>query len=147
MMNILADKGVLDVTDPLTKYFEDFDPVNPYDTEKGASAVTLESLASQTSGLMRETPCGFVGECTEELALSLGNIIPLLNCPLSRPHYSNFGFNLLGHACAKAAGADDNYEQWIVDNILTPFNMSSSGFDYPEEVKEKMAVGCLFLYH
>jgi len=154
MMNVLAEKGALDVSDPLTKYFNkdnkpEFNPPNPYDLKNGASAVTLESLSSQTSGLAREAACIALENCTEELALTMGNQFPLHHTPMTRPHYSNYGFSLLGHACERAArkqsgSPDIKYEDWIKDNILNPFNMSLSGFDYPPEIVERMAKGYTF---
>jgi len=149
MMNALAEEDVLDVTDPVTMYYSDehppkFNPVNPYGSN-GADAVTLESLSSQSSGLARESYCPLGQNCSEEDIISLNNINPLFHTPMTRPHYSNFGFSLLGRACARAAsykaGSEVKYEDWIVENILEPFDMKDSGFDYTEEVKEKMATG------
>jgi len=145
MMNVLADQGKLDVSDPVEKYYSEqnpphFHPVNPYDKNAGGRAVTLESLASQSSGLGRETPCLYDENCTEERAVEMTNKFPLFHPPLTRPHYSNFGYALLGHACARAAGADVEYEKWIEENILAPFEMSSSGFNY-SQVMDRMAVG------
>jgi len=151
MMNILAEKGALDASDPVTKFFNkesppEFNPPNPYDANIGASAVTLESLSSQSSGLPREAQCATLENCTEELALTWGNKYPLLHPPLTRPHYSNYGFSLLGHCCERAArkqsgSSDLKYEDWVKDNILTPFNMTLSAFDFPPEIKSHMAVG------
>jgi len=153
MMNVLAEQDALDISDPLTKYFNKdtppiFNPLNPYDNETGTDAVTLESLASQTSGLCRESQCLLNNTCSEEEAVTKGNFIPLYHPPMTRPHYSNFGFSLLGHACERAAskksGSKVKYEDWVKDNILTPFDMKLSGFDYPESIKKLMAEGYTF---
>jgi len=151
MMDSLAEKGALKVTDPATKYFNDenkpaFKVVNPYNMKAGASSVTLESLSSQTSGLPRDLVSGFRKECTEEILMEEINSYPLYHQPLIRPHYSNPGFSLLGHCCERAARrfSDDDsitYESWLKDNVFTPWEMSSTGFDFTDEVKERMAAG------
>jgi len=68
MLASMVDKGYVSWTDPLTKFFNDnnkpaFSVVNPYNEKAGADSVTLESLASQTSGLPRECMCHFYQEC------------------------------------------------------------------------------------
>ena len=150
MMNILADQGKLKVTDPVTKYFNKVNPpafnvVNPYDEDAGADAVTLEGLASQTSGLPRECVCSFRKECTEDVVMQYVNAYPLYHEPLTRPHYSNLGFNLLGHSCERAAREDDSnitYEQWLTTNVFKQWDMTSTGFDFPDDIKKRMAGGC-----
>jgi len=148
MMNALADRGVLDINDPVTKYYNEqyppvFQPFNPYDNVVGASAVTLESLASHTSGLPHDTPCMYSPQCTEDAIVNRANYYPLFHAPLIRPHYSNYGFALLGQTCVRAAcrktGSEVTYEKWIEDNILTPFNMTKSGFEFTDEVIAQMA--------
>ena len=156
MLNILADKGKLKVTDPVTKYFNkedqpEFNVVNPFDTEAGASGVTLESLASQTSGLPRQAICNEGKQCTETVVLPMVNSFPLYHDPLTRPHYSNIGFNLLGHCCERAARKDSDsnitYEQWLDKNVFSPLKMTSTGFDYPDDIKQRMAGGCKSHFH
>jgi len=150
LLNKFMEDGILAETDPVTKFFNSqnppvFDPVNPYDSQAGADAVTLESLAGQTSGLMREAICFGGPACTEEIALSTSHGIPLYHQPFTRPHYSNYGFSLLGRCCERAArnatADDEDYEHLVVKNILTPFGMQYSGFDYTEDIKKRMAVG------
>jgi len=154
MMTTLADKGILKVTDPVTKYFNDdnkpaFNVLNPYNEDAGAKSVTLESLATHSSGLPYQSLCPFEAGCSEETIMELVNEIPLYHQPLTRPHYSNIGYALLGRCCEraarKAAGAQNiTYESWLHDNVFAPWNMTSTGFDYPEEIKERMAVGYIF---
>ena len=152
MMNKLMEEGVLDPSDPVTKFYNDqhppaFKPVNPYDSTKGADAVTLESLAGQTSGLMREAPCLLNDDCPESDIINRSNNIPLFHQPLTRPHYSNYGFSLLGRCCARAAQEkyqnNATYEEWVEHNILEAMGMTNSGFDYTDEIISRMAVGCL----
>ena len=151
MMTALADEGVLQVTDPVTKYFNEkdeppFNPMNPYDTKLGAAAVTLESLASHTSGLPRESPCLYGKECDKEVVRHV-SAFPLFHQPLTRPHYSNIGYAILGRSCERAVQKHNNdqttYEEWLVKKALLPFNMTSSGFDYPDDIRKRMAAGCL----
>lgn len=152
-MTALADQGVLQTTDPVTKFFNEkdepaFSPVNPYDPKLGAAAVTLESLASHTSGLPRESPCLYGKECDKE-AVRMVSAFPLFHQPLTRPHYSNIGYTILGRSCERAVQRHNNdqttYEEWLVKKALLPFNMTSSGFDYPNDIVKRMAAGCLCL--
>lgn len=155
MMTALADEGVLQVTDPVTKYFNEqdqpaFSPKNPYDEKRGASAVTLESLATHTSGLPRESPCLYTSQCDKE-AVRMVSSFPLFHQPLTRPHYSNIGYTILGRSCERAvqkhSGTQTTYEEWLVKNAMLPFNMTSSGFDYPDDIRRRMAAGCLCFSH
>lgn len=153
MMTMLADKGVVQLSDSATKYFNAQNPPvfavkNAFDPAKGAAAVTLESLASHTSGLPRESPCLFNKECTDSVIMAVLEQLPLSTKPLTHPHYSNLGTALLGRCCERAVRAKTQqssitYEQWVAKNILAPFNMTSSGFDYPDEIRKRMAIGCL----
>jgi len=154
MMTSLADQGALKPRDPVTKYFNDvdtpaFNVPNIFNKEAGANSVTLESLSSQTSGLPRECLCHFQRECLENISMLNINYFPLYHQPLTRPHYSNVGYDLLGHCCERAArkfygNSSITYENWLQDNLFPAFDMSSSGFDYPDDIKKRMATGYTF---
>ena len=154
MATMLEDQGALHFSDSVTKYYNAqrqpaFAPLNAFDPDVGAAAVTLESLASHTSGLPRESVCLLSKECTEQLVMQGLEITPLSHRPLTHPHYSNLGNTLLGRCCERAAqdstGNAITYEEWVTKYILQPLNMASSGFDYPDSIKQRMAVGCLWL--
>lgn len=98
---------------------------------------TLADLASHTSGLPRlpvalvrrvgrsEDP--YSGITPQEVFSHLG---PRTRRPRrARPRYSNFGVGLLGHLLEEAAGAP--YRDLVVERILTPLGMASTGFDLP----------------
>jgi CubicO group peptidase (beta-lactamase class C family) len=59
----------------------------------------------------------------------------------SRPHYSNLGFSLLGRCLGHLANT--NYESYVVENILHPLKMNSSGWGVPTDpgIKARMATG------
>jgi len=63
----------------------------------------------------------------------------LLYSPFSSAHYSNFGLALLGRSLERAWGQP--YEEYMVNKILTPLNMTSTGFNYTQSVVDNMATG------
>lgn len=150
LLYYLAQEKVVSLSDPVTKFMPNFAVVNPYDMSKsGVNAVTLESLASHTSGLTRDIECNAKEECTEQMCIDQINQVPLFHQPLARSHYSNVGFALLGR-CLEHAAQDYyqdktlTYESLVKKSILDLFGMNSSGFNYTDDIKERMAIGCLF---
>jgi len=151
LLSSLADKGILKITDPVTKYYNknnkpEFNVVNPYNPDAKASSVTLESLASHSSGLPNKVFCEFQDEdCTEDVAIDAVNMIPLYHQPLVRHHYSNIGIALLGRCCEravrKAMQSNVTYEALMKERIFDKWGMNSSGFDYPADIKARMADG------
>jgi len=61
--------------------------------------------------------------------------------PWIRPSYSNLGFALLGRILEDIEGVDVVFEEFVQTNILNPLSMGSTGFNYTEEVLERLAVG------
>merc|ERR1719424_154937 len=100
--------------------------------------VTLRSLATQMSGMVREVPLpcrGDASDCdltTAQMIPSL-NKLPTLWPPNRRPSYSNLGFSLLGRALEKADPSGRTYEQYVGEEILAPLGMHSSGFDLTKQ--------------
>lgn len=77
----------------------------------------------------------------------------LLFPPFVQPHYSNLGVSLLGRSLERAVRFlfrfhsnslqyGGTYEDLLVDKILVPLGMTSSGFNYTTDVISKMATGC-----
>ena len=152
MLHKLADMGIVKFTDPVTKFFNDVDTpafriLNPYDEEAGADAVTLESLASQSSGIPRQSPCINYTSCKDVDVMDFLATIPLWHQPLTSPHYSDIAYAILGHclerAIRNATGTNITYEQFMKENIFDPFEMTSTGYDYPDDIRARMAGACL----
>mmetsp|Transcript_19706 Transcript_19706/g.27190 ORF Transcript_19706/g.27190 Transcript_19706/m.27190 type:complete len:599 (+) Transcript_19706:56-1852(+) len=116
---------------------------NPYRSPTSpAAGVSLHSLASQTSGLPRESPCGVY--CAPDYGAQenfdlMNDYYSVMFPPYSKSHYSNLGFTLLGRSMERAV--DVLYEDYIVTDVLSPLGMQSSGFNYTEEIKSRMATG------
>ena len=108
--------------------------------------ITLRSLATQMSGMVREVPLpcrGDDSDCaytTEQMIPAL-NKLPVLWKPNRRPAYSNLGFSLLGRALENVSGGK-KYEQHVKEEILAPLGMHNSGFDLEnQDVLDHLAVG------
>lgn len=123
----LRDAGVVSPDDRLAKYLADFAlrPA-PGDRAEPRDAVTLRMLASHTSGLPRE-PFAFTDTNTSTVLAALRSRRAALP-PAARFHYSNLGFNLLGHALGAAQQVP--YEALVTQQILEPVGIRPpSGFD------------------
>lgn len=49
--------------------------------------------------------------------------------PDQAPSYSNLGISILGRILEKQLKNNQTYEDWVVQNILKPLNMTNTGFD------------------
>eukprot|EP00009_Paramoeba_aestuarina_P006690 CAMPEP_0201516838 /NCGR_PEP_ID=MMETSP0161_2-20130828/8079_1 /ASSEMBLY_ACC=CAM_ASM_000251 /TAXON_ID=180227 /ORGANISM="Neoparamoeba aestuarina, Strain SoJaBio B1-5/56/2" /LENGTH=568 /DNA_ID=CAMNT_0047914125 /DNA_START=91 /DNA_END=1794 /DNA_ORIENTATION=+ len=144
-------EGRLNLDDDITEFFNDENPPaykvrNPYksttDAQQGKAGVPLHSLAGQVSGTAREAPCGIYCPKAFTEAINFDYLNAYYSTqypPFSRSQYSNLGFTLLGRATERAIG--EKYEDAVVSDILYPLNMTSSGFEFTDEVKNRMATG------
>lgn len=100
-----------------------------------ASGVTLQSLSTHSSGLPRlprsakplrrtlrlwRSGTAPYGETLEELLQQAGGVRLARR---ARPRYSNLGFELLGHAVARAAGM--SYQQLLRERLTAPLGLES----------------------
>jgi D-alanyl-D-alanine-carboxypeptidase/D-alanyl-D-alanine-endopeptidase len=128
----LLERGQLELTDPAEKYLPGARSAKPKE-----NGVTLLDLATHTAGLPH-MPRGF----TRYALLSPGD--PYARYPAQRllaaarrelgsatggqPYqYSNFGFGILGHLLAQAAGAD--LPALIEERVCAPLGLSSTRYD------------------
>lgn len=134
LLSVMADQGRVRLTDSVGRYLPEA-AGNPY-----ASAITLEQLATHTSGLPRlpdnlratitnpDNPYENYGET---------HLIEYL-CRVSAPkknrtsmEYSNLGAGLLGHLLARSEGK--SYEETVREEILQPLSLGSTGISLSEE--------------
>ncbi|MCX6122575.1 MAG: serine hydrolase [Ignavibacteriales bacterium] len=157
MLMQLAERGKVNLNDPLIKYIPGYKPKYP----KNTGPTTLRQLATHTSGLHVDAAQGFwhyfsnfewvvtkgkekvVWGVTKNDLLSTLDKVEIEYTPNKYPHYSNFGFQLLGIALENAA--HEPFEKYIKSNILDPLDMRNSDFKLNEEQQTRFAVGYTYL--
>ena len=157
MLMQLAERGKVNLSDPLRKYIPTYTPKYP----DNGGPTTLRQLATHTAGLHVDAGQGFwhyfsnfqwvVTKGQEQIfwgitkndLLSTLDKVEIEYTPNTFPHYSNFGYQLLGMALEKAAG--EPFEEYITSNILKPLSMDNSGFSLDQEQQSRFAVGYTYL--
>lgn len=125
---LLVEKGKLSLDDFVQDYIIGFDRQPP---------ITIQQLLNHTSGLgnqydipewknrsqqIQQFPEGLIQLITEQ---------PLLFEPGTQYQYSNLGYMTLGYLLEKVTSK--SYEQFVIENILHPLQMNSSGFEHLEK--------------
>ncbi len=128
LMMQLAERGVLDIDDPVAAYFPEF--AGLAELPDGAPPVTFRMLASHTAGLVREPELrgaasgpiyGWEGKILESIPHTRFQSVPM-----SEYSYSNIGYGMLGLASSRAAGVP--FMELVRDLIFEPLGMGSSTF-------------------
>ena len=131
LLAALVDDGVVALDDPVARYLPVAPPVI-------GRAITLEDLATHHSGLPR-LPKGLLTKSftTERhdpyasfdatrLERAIAETAPK-RAPGEKFTYSNFGYGLLGHALARAAGT--TYAELVRARITEPLQLTRTGLD------------------
>lgn len=157
MLMQLAERGKVNIEDPLVKYMPAYTPRYP----ANAGPTTLRQLATHTSGLHVDVAQGFwhyfsnlqwiVSKGKEPIVwgVTKGDLLSRLDAveieytPNTYPHYSNFGYQLLGIALEGVA--QEPFEKYIKSNILDPLGMNDSEFSLDREQQTRFAVGYIYL--
>ncbi|WP_051669121.1 serine hydrolase domain-containing protein [Marinobacter nitratireducens] len=115
----LVEYGKIKLSDPLLKYFPEYESLNP--------RIKIENLLNHTSGIPGYTeltelfsPYEKV-EATHEQMLTVFMGQPLLFEPGSRFEYSNSGYYLLGLIIERASGY--TYEEYLKREFFNPIGM------------------------
>jgi CubicO group peptidase (beta-lactamase class C family) len=137
----LAERGVLNLDDPVEKYFPEINQLlGPLE---GAAPITFRHLASHTAGLIREPklPKAAAGpvEMWEEKILASIPTTEFQSAPGKKYSYSNIGFGILGMAISRAA--NHPFRDLVHDLIFTPLGMTSSTVVLTEKQWKHMSVG------
>jgi D-alanyl-D-alanine-carboxypeptidase/D-alanyl-D-alanine-endopeptidase len=130
---VLADmvrRGEVKLDDPIAKYL----PAEVRVPSRNGRQITLLDLATHTSGLPR-LPTGYEPADPDNPYAQFGpeQLYAFLSCyelerePGAKFEYSNLGMGLLGHALARAAGAD-SFQTLVTDRVLRPLGMSMTAY-------------------
>ena len=134
---LLADRGKLSLTDPVSRFVPDF---------PNGDRITIEELVTHYSGLadasslpeytttwsrLPQTPASLVAQLAK---------LPLRGEPGSRYSYSNSNYHLLALIIEKVSGM--SYGDFLARNIFTPLGMSETGHHGDEkDVIPRLATG------
>ena len=129
----LQERGLLSVTDKLSKYIPDY----PHGDE-----ITIHHLLTHTSGIVAK-----ISECNDEKikphtiqqVIALFKNKPLDFKPGEKYSYSNAGYIVLSYIIEKASGK--KYEEFLREYVFMPLGMNSSGYDQASLIIKKRASG------
>jgi D-alanyl-D-alanine-carboxypeptidase/D-alanyl-D-alanine-endopeptidase len=142
---LLADmvkRNEVALTDPIAKYL----PADAKVPERNGRTITLEDLATHTSGLPR-MPSNFAPKDPSNPYADYGvdrltqflSSYTLTRDPGAQYEYSNLGGGLLGTLLARRAGM--NYEALVESRITGPLGMKSTRLTLSPDMKARMATG------
>jgi serine-type D-Ala-D-Ala carboxypeptidase/endopeptidase len=125
----MTEQGLVNLTDPIEKYL----PVRVKAPEFKGHKITLEDLATHTSGLpflptniwINNKVGGMINPnyAANQMYTALSNFT-LTREPGSKFLYSDFGLGLLGYILSLKAGVP--YEQLVKDRILNVLGMNDT---------------------
>jgi CubicO group peptidase (beta-lactamase class C family) len=139
----LRDAGKLDLDDPVVKWVPELaDSASP----ETIGGVTIRRLLSHESGLVSEPPgTDFMALPPSYQGVAARNLervgeIFIAVPPNTQLKYCNLGYQLLGEIVSRVGGIP--YPQYVAERILTPLEMSSTGFEpLAPALAERCAVG------
>ncbi len=129
----MANKGEVSLTEPVKEYL----PANVRLPERNGRSITLQDLATHTSGLPF-MPHGGEIESAAGLYQYLAGYA-LRRDPGTEWDYSNLGYWLISEALASRAGMP--FEDLLGRRILAPLKLVNTGFTLPPGTKSNFAPG------
>jgi CubicO group peptidase (beta-lactamase class C family) len=120
----LAERGLLNIDQPVHKVLPDFAPLAP----PADSAITPRQLMTHHSGLPRDKIQGFQSAAPAPFSdvVSYLNRTPTAYPPSHTFAYSNLGVTLLGSIVQKLSGTP--FVQYMQQSVLAPLGMTDSSF-------------------
>lgn len=138
----MADKKEVALTDPVAKYL----PANVKVPERGGKQITLEDLATHTSGLPRlpanlmpKDPSNPYVDYTADRLYAFLSSYQLPRDIGAQFEYSNLGFGLLGHALERKAGM--SFDDMIQARVAKPLGLKETRVKVTPEMQARFAVG------
>jgi serine-type D-Ala-D-Ala carboxypeptidase/endopeptidase len=144
VLGSLVVDGTVGLTDPLQAHVGEGVTV----PSKDGRTLRLLDLVGQTAGLPRELsrpdspPDDPFATNSSEVQLAEIQKDPYLFAPGTSAFYSNYGYDLLGTALAKAAGRP--YAEVLKERVLDPLGMKDTTFNPPAEAKDRLMQGHFF---
>jgi CubicO group peptidase (beta-lactamase class C family)/acetolactate synthase regulatory subunit len=133
----LAERGLLDIDQPVSKVLPDFAPL----AAPAHGAITPRQLMTHHSGLPRDKIQGFQSAAPAPFSdvVSYLNSTPTAYPPGNIFAYSNLGVTLLGSVVQKLSGTP--FAQHMQQSVLAPLGMTDSSFDSSPPPAAQMSLG------
>jgi serine-type D-Ala-D-Ala carboxypeptidase/endopeptidase len=142
LLSDMVQDGEVALTDPVQKYL----PATVTMPKRGDLDITLQDLATHTSGLPRlpsnltpKDPSNPYADYTVDQLYNFLSNYKLTRDIGSQYEYSNLGGGLLGHVLARRAGM--SYEALLTSRICNPLGMNSTEITVPPDMKARFAIG------
>jgi CubicO group peptidase (beta-lactamase class C family) len=136
---LLADEGVVRLTDPVSRYVPEFGAVRLPTAD--SPPVTVEMLLSMSGGLPTDDPWADRQESMsrEEFGRLLTGGVRFVGVPGTGFEYSNLGYAVLGRVIEAASGV--SYHEFVDRRLLRPLGMTATGFDASVAAPSGVATG------
>jgi CubicO group peptidase (beta-lactamase class C family) len=115
---LLADRGILNIEDPVYKY------VKAFDTPEKRN-ITIRHLLTHTAGLYEWYPTYYIASNKQDCYKLIGDL-PLMFPVGEQRHYSDLGFMLLGEIIEIVSGLP--LEEFTRQNIFVPLGMRNTTY-------------------
>jgi CubicO group peptidase (beta-lactamase class C family) len=138
----LAERGLLDIDQPVQKVLPNFAPLSgPPLSSPSQAAITPRQLMTHHSGLPRDKGQGFQADAPAPFS----ELVAYVNqTPAAYPsgqsfYYSNLGISLLGTMVQTASGTP--FAQHMQQAVLAPLGMKDSSFNTGPSTSAGMSLG------
>ena len=133
----LAERGLLDIDQPVQKVLPDFAPLG----RQPQTTITSRQLMTHHSGLPRDKLSGFHAAAPAPINELAGyfNQTAVAYPPGHVFSYSNLGISLLGGVVQSASGTP--FAQHMQQAVLAPLGMADSSFSTGSSTSERMSLG------
>lgn len=103
--------------------------------------IRVRDLLAHVGGLVTDDPWGDRQQVLTpaEFTAIIANQPPMTRAPQLSMEYSNYGYALLGRIVTNASGRP--YQRYIVEEIMRPLGMNSTGYDVMASPQERRAIG------
>lgn len=133
----LAERGLLDIDQPVQKVLPTFVPLS----RSAQGAITPRQLMTHHSGLPRDKFSGFHAATPAPFSelVAYVNQTPTAFAPGKTFSYSNLGLSVLGAVVQSASSTP--FEQHMQQSVLAPLGMADSSFSTGPAQSERMSLG------
>lgn len=106
-----------------------------------APRIRVRDLLAHVGGLVTDDPWGDRQQVLTpaEFTAIIANQPPMTRTPQLSMEYSNYGYALLGRIVTNVSGRP--YQRYIVEEIMRPLGMSSTGYDVMASPQQRRAIG------